>query len=107
MQTRKAIFLESQRIKPLLTLNLFQFRNGQDWEHEDEADIQSPAGETDGYEKGINARVLYHDKVLREEKSRLRSGKASRMFIMSLSLKMSRVSQSLREKAQTPYFIIH
>lgn len=38
--------------------------------------------------------------ALREEKSQCRSGKASRMFIISLPLKPSRVSQGLKEKSE-------
>lgn len=68
----------------------------------------SRAGQTDGCGKGTEARA-HHErgKALSKEKPQLKSGKAPRMCIISLSLKTSRVSQGLKEKAPTPYATIH
>lgn len=109
VQIRKATYLESQRIKSLLTLRLDQLSR-EDWEHEDEADAHLEVGQgrqTD-VKKATKARMHHErDKVLSKEQSQLKSGKAPSMFIISLSLKTSRVSQGLKEKAPTPYATIH
>lgn len=69
----------------------------QNWGHEDEADIHFKVrkGRQTDMKKGTNARKHYErDKVLSKEKSQLKSGKVFNMFIISLSLKTSRVSNA-------------